>query len=141
MIECNSTVDAVGLVYNISNITVFECGIPGPTWLLYPSNDHIYNVILHNYLYGIGKHNPEMEGYKDPDTVNLHTHGLHVAPTVDNVVDVLVRPMCPDDLEDPNTNYRCDNTTFGASHLYNYTIPEDHYPGMIINICISFLLH
>ncbi|ETO20456.1 hypothetical protein RFI_16761, partial [Reticulomyxa filosa] len=47
----------------------------------------------------------------DPDVVNLHVHGLHVDPTVDDVVEKSVQP--------------------GDSPVdYNFSILPDHYPGL-----------
>ena len=141
--DCNITTDTTCSVdpalissnFNITGLTIFDCGIPGPTWQMYPNSDHIYDIYLHNYLTGIGKHlEHDAEDYKDPDIVNLHTHGLHVTPTVDNIVDVGLHPMCPEALKSTLSseeliNLKCSNSSFGAEHLYNYTIPDDHYPG------------
>ena len=119
------------------------CSIPGPVWVMTP-NDQEQVVVLHNQLYGIGNHEqtaPGVELYKDPDTVNLHTHGLHVSPLVDNIVNIGVDPICSPQLfnytslESHNINisseFDCSDNIDGQgySHRYNYTIPSAHYPG------------
>jgi FtsP/CotA-like multicopper oxidase with cupredoxin domain len=49
--------------------------------------------------------------YKDPNTTNLHTHGLHTSPNApgDDVLDIKIGP--------------------GESYEYTINIPEDHMPG------------
>ena len=90
-----------------------SCSVPGPTLKM-----HEYtriNVTVVNELEGDPETYNQESGfwnkYKDMDITNLHVHGLHVSPRID---DILVRI--------PNV--------FGSyKHLYQYRIGY-HYPGL-----------
>jgi len=93
-----------------------KCSIPGPTLLF--TNGSSGFVRLKNGLIGAGMF--ENGGDEllddlishDPDVINLHTHGLHVDPAVDDVIDLFVLP------------------NDGNFQDYNFTILPDHYPGL-----------
>ena len=116
---------------NAYNFSYDTCGIPGPTIIFRPNNE-TQEVVLHNHLIGIGKHVAQTgngaQKYKDPDTANIHVHGLHVSPHVDNIVDVEVLPICPDDITD-GADYVCWADGTVGNHSYPYVIPSTHYPG------------
>lgn len=115
------------------------CGIPGPTWLMTP-NTRNKTVYLHNYLFGIGKNTQGTgqsanQNYKDCDVINVHTHGLHVSPLVDDVVDVALKPKCPRNnatIYNNPSDYECIDATEdenGDYRIYGYNINTTHYPG------------
>ena len=115
---------------NSTKFNESTCNIPGPTLLMHSLNK-IYNVFLHNELQGIGKHKNIVQLYGDPDTINLHTHGLHVNPNVDDIVDIALNPKCPPMW---NTTHfaeqlECETSAEGAVHHYKYNISTTHYPG------------
>jgi FtsP/CotA-like multicopper oxidase with cupredoxin domain len=91
-----------------------KCTVPGPTIVFTNGTDGF--IRLANNLKGAGTF--ENGGHliledlisHDPDVTNLHTHGLHVDPAIDDVVDRLVQPG------DPPIDY-------------NFTILPVHYPG------------
>ena len=116
-----------------STLNESNCDIPGPTLIMHGNNKN-QTVVLHNLLQGVGgKHAPgDTELYKDPDTTNLHTHGLHVNPLVDDIVDIALDPICPNgtnasQAQDWQCNYN--NTEEGDSHAYYYVLNNTHYPG------------
>jgi FtsP/CotA-like multicopper oxidase with cupredoxin domain len=85
------------------------CSIPGPAFKLKPGDS--FTLIVDNTLgednatYHAGSGHNYMHG---PNSTNVHTHGLHISPNVDNVA-VNIRP--------------------GASHTYAYSIGATHAPG------------
>mmetsp|Transcript_26700 Transcript_26700/g.43696 ORF Transcript_26700/g.43696 Transcript_26700/m.43696 type:complete len:984 (-) Transcript_26700:35-2986(-) len=127
---------------------VSDCKYFGPT--IYARPGQLMNITLVNLLYGVGRLSkilelPHLQGYKDPDVVNLHTHGLHVSPGVDNV-GLWTSPRCPPWLVQANNyskellyHYDCvfseaygfDATEAGTSNTQNYPyqLPVHHYPG------------
>eukprot|EP00961_Rhodomonas_salina_P119448 1607172-Rhodomonas_salina.1 len=50
-----------------------------------------------------------MNSMHSPNSVNVHTHGLHIDPLVDNVFDTIAP---------------------GASKTYAYKVPANHQPGL-----------
>ena len=110
-----------------------DCSIPGPT-LLFKAGE-TSNIVLVNRLVGIGLNNGENLGnYRDMDVINLHTHGLHDNPMVDNIVNFFVWPICPESGATYASENKCwnpGNTTGLEAHWkeYNYEILRDHYPG------------
>eukprot|EP01084_Bolivina_argentea_P106786 191010_1 len=117
---------------------------PGDTINVTLVNDLIGVGRLDNILYNFYSSNTTTEAYKDPDVTNLHTHGLHVDPRIDDVTK-WVLPQCPDELTTPNgskiniqpywNKLNCYNKSNPiekwkkSSHNYPYYIPSDHYPG------------
>lgn len=84
-----------------------KCSVPGPTIVTTP--DSTLSVVFTNNL----GPNPEgesttMNKMHSPSTVNLHTHGLHVDPSVDSIFVSI---------------------ELGQSHTYNYEIPASNHPG------------
>ena len=86
------------------------CSHPGPTMLTYPGD--VVSVTLMNQLSdtepAFDTDGTDLNAFRHANLTNVHTHGLHVDPYVDNVV-LGVRP--------------------GAQKTYTYTIPADHMPG------------
>eukprot|EP01084_Bolivina_argentea_P182057 314377_1 len=135
--------------YSLTNATGFneeDCSIPGPTLIMRPNSTA--NIVLHNYLDGIGslpeglKHDTcQATGetttwyyYKDADVTNLHVHGLHVSPYVDNVVDDFIQPFCSKQFNGNQTlideiGYGCFTDEYGDSKNYTFDILPIHYPG------------
>jgi len=81
-------------------------GIPGPTIRITPGK-HL-KLTLNSKLGSNGNAPTTMNEFRDPNTTNIHTHGLHVSSAVDDVF-VKVLP--------------------GESHTYHYEIPKYHMPG------------
>ena len=54
----------------------YAYSIPGPTLRMTPGNKYVLS--LHNLLPYEAK-SMQMNVYKDPNIVNLHTHGLHIS--------------------------------------------------------------
>eukprot|EP01084_Bolivina_argentea_P060874 111206_1 len=126
---------------------VNDCKYFGPT--IYAKPGQLMNITLVNLLRGVGRYDKIMgisaQLYKDPDVVNLHTHGLHVSPGVDNIR-LTTSPLCPEWLVAANNytarllyHYDCvfdesfgfDETIANYSNIQNYPyqIPDEHYPG------------
>ena len=94
-----------------------SCTVPGPTLVTTPGAS--LTVSLTNGLSA----NPAgqattMNTMHSPNTVNLHTHGLHIDPAIDTVF-VHIEP--------------------GETHTYSYQIPPDHAPGF--HWCAASLRH
>eukprot|EP00301_Raphidiophrys_heterophryoidea_P027654 c9756_g1_i2.p1 GENE.c9756_g1_i2~~c9756_g1_i2.p1 ORF type:complete len:451 (-),score=137.44 c9756_g1_i2:431-1729(-) len=84
------------------------CSVPGPTLRFYPGDK--LNITVINKLSSFGQTTSTMHNMlHNPNTTNLHTHGLHVDPTVDNIF-IEIGP--------------------GSSHSYLLNIPSDHLPGL-----------
>ena len=87
-----------------------SCTLPGPTLKMHDNT--VINVTIVNELIGEPAENvphyPLNDEYKDMDVTNVHVHGLHVPPHID---DILVRI-------NPNSK----------AHSYPYNISY-HYPG------------
>eukprot|EP00930_Biecheleria_cincta_P073471 TRINITY_DN6075_c0_g1_i2.p1 TRINITY_DN6075_c0_g1~~TRINITY_DN6075_c0_g1_i2.p1 ORF type:complete len:1800 (+),score=161.76 TRINITY_DN6075_c0_g1_i2:120-5519(+) len=80
----------------------------GPTLKFKPGDT--VSITLVNSLSAQGNDNTKAHNtLRLPNTTNVHTHGLHVDPAVDNVY-VSVEP--------------------GSRHTYTYTIPANHMPGI-----------
>ena len=82
------------------------CTVPGPTLVIRPGS-----TLTVTFVNGLGSYPDQshtMNTMLSPNTVNLHTHGLHVDPAVDSIF-VEVEP--------------------GESHTYAYEIPEAHAAG------------
>jgi FtsP/CotA-like multicopper oxidase with cupredoxin domain len=58
-------------------------GIPGPTIRITPGK-HL-TLTLNNKLGSNGNAPSTMNEFRDPNTTNIHTHGLHVSSAVDDV--------------------------------------------------------
>ena len=125
-----------------------SCDIPGPTWIFSPGTEA--SIVLHNNLKGVGINETEeslnIQDYKDPDITNIHTHGLHIDPLVDNIVDIKLQPLCNIDKGiNPENGRGCvlpDIKGNGESHTYKYQILDIHYPGThwyVLMSCICFL--
>jgi len=113
-VENKNDIDLISLPkgYNYTEIINTQCSIcsiPGPTFILH--NNTEYDIYLHNDLIGTSynpnNHNDdELRAY--PDVTNLHTHGLHISPSWDNI---FING-------DPQT----------IKHLH-FEVPSNHYPG------------
>eukprot|EP01084_Bolivina_argentea_P251699 422240_1 len=124
-----------------------ECSYMGPT--IYTRRNDLINITLINNLRGVGRMSKIMnnsnrpftgQNYHDPDVTNLHTHGFHVSPNVDNIR-LKASPLCSDNILNNNDesdwdNYDCaheNNINNDPSDLnriqYLYQVPYDHYPG------------
>ncbi|TPX31479.1 hypothetical protein SmJEL517_g05185 [Synchytrium microbalum] len=79
--------------------------VPGPTWHVKPGDT--VTVTLVNNL-GSNTDAGIMNTLRSPNTTNLHTHGMQIDPSVDNVF-ITVAP--------------------GGTHTYTYVIPSDHPTG------------
>ncbi|KAJ3244248.1 hypothetical protein HDU77_009984 [Chytriomyces hyalinus] len=94
--------------YSCNGITA----IPGPTWNI-TAGDTVTVTIINQ----LGANNDAddlvdmtlMNTMHSPNSTNLHTHGLHVSSSQDNVF----QRIYP-----------------GQTFQYKYTIPEDHAPGL-----------
>lgn len=100
----NSRVGFTTRSYCYNNI----CTYPGPTISLKPGDN--FTLIVKNKLGPytsprVHKHNT----IHSPNTTNIHTHGLHISPSVDNVFL----------FADPGENL-----------TYHYQILSDHAPGL-----------
>ena len=86
------------------------CGAVGPTLRLKPGES--MTVTLSNALpaEGSAQDGKVMNDLRHPNHVNMHTHGLHIDPSVDNVF----LSVAPGD----------------AAHVYNYQIAADHMGGL-----------
>jgi FtsP/CotA-like multicopper oxidase with cupredoxin domain len=94
---------------NISLITrMFNSTIPGPTLVVNPG-DRLYI----KYANALGaNHGPTaFNSYHQPNTTNLHVHGLHVSPLApaDDIFGMVAPP--------------------GETLQYKYKLPADHSPG------------
>lgn len=83
-----------------------SCTVPGPTIVTSPGAT--LTVTFTNSLGANPTGAVTANTMHSPNTVNLHTHGLHVDPAVDSIF-VEVEP--------------------GESHTYAYQLPSDHHPG------------
>lgn len=88
-----------------------SCSMPGPTLVMH--EETVINVTVINELVGADHLIPRIaelyhNSFKDLDMTNLHVHGLHVSPEIDNVL-VEIFPT-------------------GGSHSYPYNF-NYHYPG------------
>jgi FtsP/CotA-like multicopper oxidase with cupredoxin domain len=82
-----------------------DCSLPSPTIVVKPGD--LIRVTIHNDLEEQPSNSP-MNELRNPNSTNLHTHGLHVDPAIDNVM-IEVPP--------------------GGSHTWEIEIPDDHHPG------------
>lgn len=91
--------------------TTEVCGAPGPTLSVKPGERLV--VTLVNALPAEGAYqtstNFPSNFLRLPNTINFHTHGLHVSPRADNVMP---------------------HVAPGASRVYNISIPSSHAPGL-----------
>jgi len=83
-----------------------ECSIPGPTLVMYSGSNVTLTVI--NKMTGSNPNSSFHNTVHDPDVTNIHTHGLHIDPTDENLF-VNINP--------------------GENLTYNYHILSTHYPG------------
>jgi len=84
-----------------------KCSYPGPTISLKPGDN--FTLTLVNKLRSESVNEEYvMNTMHSPNTTNVHTHGIHIDPNVDNVF-VSAEP--------------------GESLVYPYHIPTDHSPG------------
>eukprot|EP01084_Bolivina_argentea_P280090 478919_1 len=101
------------------NTNESDCSIPGPTLVMHNGTNALLKIT--NNLYG--KRNvcqspdtcQHFNSFTDLDIINIHTHGLHVSPQIDNPFDINILPTF--------------NNKTGTSHIYNYSIISQHYPG------------
>jgi len=89
---------------------------PGPVMRLDPGDD--VRVWIVNNLEDSWNHAGTNNSYHGLNTTNVHTHGLHIGPTQDNVLEK-VPP--------------------GETKAWHYTIREDHLPG--VHWCASTITH
>ena len=86
------------------------CSVPGPTLRVFPGDTVV--VTLVNNLQDIEAEDTtsdgELNSLRDANITNMHTHGLHVDPSEDNVI-IGVAP--------------------GESKTYTYEIGTNHLPG------------
>lgn len=98
------------------------CNVPGPTFIVQAGSK--INIILSNNMVGARHNMSLMNNYKDLDVTNLHTHGLHVDPAVDDMF-IYIDPIHPDSLKKdkhqkkPRIN----------AHKYEYEIISQHQSG------------
>ena len=86
-----------------------ECSIPGPTLIMY--NGTSFTLTLTNSMTGDDEICESCSNApKDPDVINIHTHGLHISGTEDDPFIYIL----------PNDN---------NYHTYNFDILSSHYPG------------
>ncbi len=86
-----------------------QCSYPGPTLRLLPGDELQLTIV--NEL-GNQPDVDEMEAMNtmhSPNTTNVHTHGLHIDPGIDNVF-IRIHP--------------------GETYTYLYNIPQNHAPGL-----------
>ena len=97
-----------------------SCTYPGPTLRMH--NGTKINVTVVNQVYGsekvYGPGSQYWNAYKDIDTTNIHVHGIHVSPEID---DILVKIL-------PNSTLGTSGNVNNMSHSYLYDIGY-HYPG------------
>jgi len=79
--------------------------VPGPTISVKPGDTLTINL-ENNLEYDSGT--VVMNAMHTPNVTNIHTHGLHIGPSVDNIFV---------------------SVNGGESHTYVYNIPRDHTPG------------
>ena len=95
-----------------------SCSVPGPTLKMHDNT--IINVTIINELKGIPAHSI-FDNYNtifsDMDVTNLHVHGLHVSPKIDDIL-VKINPNFFFPWSNKHTN----------SWYYPYDI-DYHYPG------------
>lgn len=84
-----------------------RCSYPGPTISLKPGDN--FTMTLVNALGPEASHDHVHNSIHSPNTTNVHTHGLHITPDVDNVF-LQAKP--------------------GESIVYAYQIPTNHAPGL-----------
>ena len=86
------------------------CSAPGPTLRVFPGDTVVLTLV--NNLQDIEPEDTtsdgELNSLRDANITNMHTHGLHVDPSEDNVI-IGVAP--------------------GTSKTYTYEIPANHLPG------------
>lgn len=84
------------------------CSYPAPTIALRPGDN--FTLTVENELppNPAGK-DTAMNSMHTPNSVNVHTHGLHIDPLVDNVFD---------------------HAGPGERKVYAYKVPENHQPGL-----------
>jgi hypothetical protein len=90
--------------------------IPGPTWSVYPGDTvtvTLTNNLGANYEATASTDYYYMNVMHGANTTNIHTHGLHVDPSIDDVM-IEVEP--------------------GKSWTYKYQIPSGKYLGLIGNV-------
>ena len=94
---------------------------PGPTLKMIAGTT--FNIVLeNNFVNPVQNEENCHNTYCEMDKLNLHTHGLHIASSQDDVL-VDVKP-------------RVSNDVPANTWTYTYTIADDHYPGLQKNSCI-----
>ena len=86
---------------------VEDCSLPSPTIVVNPGD--LIQVTIDNEMGDDPTASQPMNTLRNPNSTNLHTHGLHVDPAIDNVL----LSFSP-----------------GESHTWNIEIPSDHAPGL-----------
>ena len=88
------------------------CSVPGPTLRVFPGDTVVLTLV--NNLLDVEPEQETSDGeglnaMRQANITNMHTHGLHVDPSADNVI-IGVAPG-------------------GGSKTYTYEIPANHLPG------------
>ena len=88
------------------------CSVPGPTLRVFPGDTVVLTLV--NNLLDVEPELTTSDGeglnaFREANITNMHTHGLHVDPSEDNVI-IGVAPG-------------------GGSKTYTYVIPANHLPG------------
>lgn len=84
------------------------CSYPGPTIQVKPGDEFTLTVTNNLGAESTASGDFVLNAMHSPNTTNVHTHGLHIAPDVDSIF-VEIAP--------------------GESHVYKYVILDSHLPG------------
>jgi len=84
-----------------------KCHIPAPTIRTKPGQN--VTMIVANKLGNETKHHMEMNTFEFPNHTNVHTHGMHIDPYIDNIA-LDIKP--------------------GENWTYYYHVFENHAPGL-----------
>mmetsp|Transcript_50128 Transcript_50128/g.44942 ORF Transcript_50128/g.44942 Transcript_50128/m.44942 type:complete len:719 (+) Transcript_50128:71-2227(+) len=88
---------------------------PGPTLKMIAGTT--FSIVLqNNFVNSVQSEEDCHNSYCEMDKLNLHTHGLHISSSQDDVL-VDLKP-------------RISSSDVPNEYTYTYTIPEDHYPGV-----------
>ena len=100
------------------------CDVPGPTIITKAGTT--INIILSNKQIGARHNMSLMNHYKDLDVTNLHTHGLHIDPAVDDMF-IHLDPIHPNDINQGQDSYYQKPKV--NAHKYAYEIISEHESG------------
>ena len=96
---------------------------PGPTLKMIAGTT--FDIVLeNNFLNSVQNEENCHNKYCGMDTLNIHTHGLHISSSQDDIF-IDVKP-------------RASNNDIANTWTYTYTISNDHYPGLDKNIYIHY---